>query len=655
METRNCPLFTIPPPPPNLNEHEISKNFTLKTNNEPERYLGIRLSPSGNMATEFKYRLEQTDRLENYILASHLSPYETNIFYQQIWLPKVEYCLPITSFSRTQCQKIHAKILKSILTKLHFNRNLPRAIVHGPKCRGGLGLTELYDIQGSMQICEVLYHLRKNDNIGTLIQISMRYLQLESGQSESVFTGNFMGYEYVSHTWCAPLWLYLTTIQGEILIDAHTNYVPQRSEDKHIMDDMCLDYQGRQLRQINQCRLWLHVITYADIISHDGNIILEWDWKGTSPAPSILNWPTQGKPDKSAWRTWRSALKKSLHLQQTTLRTPLGNWNCVEWHIKYQHYISPTKKLIYDMDKVITYHQILSTRLYKATGLPSLNQPDITWVPIEITQLGSQYLLAKKINVIQYQTPPASNTLYNILHQLPKGYQSVLSNIHLPHDDGTELYQQLLNKTLLCGSDGSVRDEVAGYAYKLVASLPENCLWGSNVCPPTLIIVSSLRAEIFGSLAVALSIELLLTKYSITEQNAYLTIIDNKTVVDRINSTNPPSKKKNYLIPEYELFYQVNAILQTSNATGTWKWVKAHRSGNDPEITLNNEMDSLAKQAVNTPSIHDTHTKFPKGCPSLQIKGLPITSNYRRSIKEAASSRKLEVYMKRKKQWTTST
>ena len=88
-------------------------------------------------------------------------------------------------------------------------------------------------------------------------------------------------------------------------------------------------YQGfkkGELELINQCHLYLQVITLADIATADGTAI---DETYLGPAKhgdrvSLLQWPTQHCPSPRAWSQWRKALQ---YLQyKGKIVTPLGQW-----------------------------------------------------------------------------------------------------------------------------------------------------------------------------------------------------------------------------------------------------------------------------------------------------------------------------------------
>ncbi len=77
---------------------------------------------------------------------------------------------------------------------------------------------------------------------------------------------------------------------------------------------------------INRCRLYLQVITVADIASADGKQIVPWVKDGFRHKDrySTLNWPTQARPPLRDWKLWRQALSQIE--ERGLLIEPLGEW-----------------------------------------------------------------------------------------------------------------------------------------------------------------------------------------------------------------------------------------------------------------------------------------------------------------------------------------
>ena len=65
---------------------EQDKVITHHNVHTAERYLGIQVAPSGQLQTEFQYRLQQSKELSSRICTAHLSRIEATTAYHSRWL-----------------------------------------------------------------------------------------------------------------------------------------------------------------------------------------------------------------------------------------------------------------------------------------------------------------------------------------------------------------------------------------------------------------------------------------------------------------------------------------------------------------------------------------------------------------------------------------
>ncbi len=132
-------------------------------------------------------------------------------------------------------------------------------------------------------------------------------------------------------------------------------------------------YSFNQLRSLNQCRLFLQVITLFDIASAEGKTILSsatQDVRATERSSSLV-WPRQESPPDSAWHLWRQALG---HFStQSKSHRSLGKWKTLP-HQTWQWYMGPSNNIIYHKLTATTWssyhavpHPTLSTRRARQT------------------------------------------------------------------------------------------------------------------------------------------------------------------------------------------------------------------------------------------------------------------------------------------------
>jgi len=82
-----------------LHSDSTTKPLHRISPDQAERYLGVRIAISGQMETEYQYRLETAKHFSTNITQSSLNKHEVWISFRAIWIPKIMYCLPLTTFT----------------------------------------------------------------------------------------------------------------------------------------------------------------------------------------------------------------------------------------------------------------------------------------------------------------------------------------------------------------------------------------------------------------------------------------------------------------------------------------------------------------------------------------------------------------------------
>jgi hypothetical protein len=95
-------------------------------------------------------------------------------------------------------------------------------------------------------------------------------------------------------------------------------------------------FSGKELQQINYCRIYLQVFFMSDIANVKGTEVEEWARKGKrqSGRKSDWEWPVQQRP--VSWKAWKDAIE---YLAPDNQISPtLGEWNkshhqVMEWYV----------------------------------------------------------------------------------------------------------------------------------------------------------------------------------------------------------------------------------------------------------------------------------------------------------------------------------
>ena len=115
----------------------------------------------------------------------------------------------------------------------------------------------------------------------------------------------------------------------------------QRDGDAFLMERLIIHFREyftpKEMGDINKCRIYLRVLTLADIYECNGRLIYSKIKKGerNKLRTSIYNWPLQIKPGAREWRCWRKAIETAW-----TKGVHLGSWKRTR-HQQFEWFWSP--------------------------------------------------------------------------------------------------------------------------------------------------------------------------------------------------------------------------------------------------------------------------------------------------------------------------
>jgi hypothetical protein len=148
---------------------------------EGTRVLGVRMAMDGTFNDKLKYRITQSKTMASKLYKSHLSSLDSFMVYETRYRPALQYPLTITTFSTSELKKIQQPFIHLLLPKIGLNQHTPRALIYGPRFRGGLGLVDLEEEQITRHFESFQGHIRRNDDIGVSLRIQLHTQQLEVG------------------------------------------------------------------------------------------------------------------------------------------------------------------------------------------------------------------------------------------------------------------------------------------------------------------------------------------------------------------------------------------------------------------------------------------------------------------------------------------
>jgi hypothetical protein len=283
---------------------------------QPNKGLGYRLCPDGNQGPHFKALYDSVAELCSAISGAQLSEKEARQALWQRLLPKLDYGLHASYFSKQQCKQMDCLINSTFLPPMRLNRNTPRAIIHGPLRYGGLELADTRTRQTQLHVKDMIKYLRWDQTVGGDILTALDNLQLASGFVTPILQATDKNIDYIDQGWILDLRKRLNEIGASMWIEQAWQPPLQREGDLSLMEQFLLVHSTpKQRRQLRQVLHWLQVITLADLVDPTGHFIPEGRLTGDWQAKSNLEWPRQPRPDKAAFATFRLFLRNTIFVK----------------------------------------------------------------------------------------------------------------------------------------------------------------------------------------------------------------------------------------------------------------------------------------------------------------------------------------------------
>jgi hypothetical protein len=119
---------------------------------EAYKYVGVQIAPDGNMKAQIQDLQKKCNIMCTIFAQTYFNANDANQGYMTVFAPAVKYVLPVTSISTLRLRQMQSRIVSTVLSRLRFNKHMPRHVVFSTKSKGGLGLLNLPSEQGSSQI-----------------------------------------------------------------------------------------------------------------------------------------------------------------------------------------------------------------------------------------------------------------------------------------------------------------------------------------------------------------------------------------------------------------------------------------------------------------------------------------------------------------------
>jgi hypothetical protein len=424
LETHNFSTLVIKD---HLNQPFYIQNKPTNNSHKSLGYLQSIATPKLYQKQKLEEVINQTTQVLTLVDLDYI---QTRVFYHTIFSPKIQYFTQLTSLSRPTLLASINKCNILTLQKMGYSSATPKGMYFGHKTFAGLELIDPYVYQGSQNVINLIRALQKHHPNSSLVKTTYFWWLFQDGRSICPLTDPESIDSITDSVWFSELKVFLRTYQ--ITLHLHLLLPPlQRKNDQYIMDVVYnQNYTKKVISNINQCRLFLQVLTISDITTVDGTCLesgsLEHKstWRQTHTSFKTM----RPKPNKSIWHYWTTFLSTLTYTNSKRLKIPLGDWLVSIQQIRTMSKTFRDQNYIYTKRK----NQILKT------NIGTQHQESISTLPSHVIPCVHSF-----------------NTIF------PTSYMRSLSE----NNNNQQETNFILPETILIFTDASVQNQVSAIAW----------------------------------------------------------------------------------------------------------------------------------------------------------------------------------------------
>lgn len=231
---------------------------------------------------------------------------------------------------------------------------------------GGLEFPEVYTLQDQVQLDYLIKQLRWDHTVANDFLVTLDSVQMCSGFTTPILATTTEPISYLSPSYIIDLQRRMSEMKAFLGIE--DIWVPQlqREGDEALMQRFlrCPQISRAMLRQANAVRLYLRVVTIADLADAGGTFIPAGMLTGKWQAGSDLKWPYQPLPPAKFWSAFRRCLRLTFSTRTPPYHHPtpflelnrtLGKWFDVPRNTWYMVYRSDSGVLWRDEKDGVLY------------------------------------------------------------------------------------------------------------------------------------------------------------------------------------------------------------------------------------------------------------------------------------------------------------
>ena len=649
FDNEGQPFITKPEELPvdvKLTDSESKTEYIINYKNchEAHRSLGVMFTPGGSNKAEYERMVKKSHSFAQRIGISNINRSEAKTLYFSCYIPGISYSLCVDSFTFNQCQKVQGATTQMFLSRMGFNRCLPSAVVYANPKIGGIGLRHLFSEQGTEKICYILQTIRCGSKTGQLLKIRLLWAHLFAGTQKPVLedTSTFLPHLDIVDPWIKTLREFLLSSELTITIPEFNDQRLKCENDEFIMTIAIQHMTKDEIIKVNNCRLFLRVITISDIASADGKTITTDAYWCIESAIIRGNgtWPTQERPGKKAITIWQKMIDIITEVESLKLETKLGPWTKTQSEV-----IRTNQSTFYDISttQVVKYDE--TTRAWtKGLGrkgrigfklygwIPAQTAPLLSnLVPASMEKSATTELLKwRKVEIAQ-ETNNTVRTWRELLESKSGWEKQLLSEAEFSYV-GTISAMTKHSNNVQVFVNSSVKDQFYSYSWIAFDDMKKT---GSASGTPIGTKSSLHRSETYAILSWLMMTRQLIRMHQNMEINFNTIIyVTSKTVVKEMDQKYDINCMKNAMIDDYDIVNEVKILMEELKKLGCTigiRIVKHKRKKKKDELTLIEERSiearTIAKEATkqNEPAEH-TNINVPS-CKAFLVSGDKILTS----------------------------
>ena len=555
--------------------------------------LGIVVAPSGCWKDHMNYLIKEkilpwNESIKSTYLQRH-DVYRaafTSIF------KSIDYTLPATSLSTSQCKDINAKLHKRFLPRIGIDTHMPLIFRYAPKKYQGLGSMNVEVKQFQEKVKIFLTHANTNSQLGQMIKVNLEYMHITIGVNTQIFSLPYSKYKMLCEDgWIQNLWEY--TEKYNIKIEG--SYIKPNDNRKHdyaLMEKIIHDdlYTDEDVKSINRCRIYLRVQNLSEIANGNGNSISYCARNHIRNPDQITKyeWPYQPYPRKHDWDVWDDALQHTWSDGNYNIIPTLG-----EWHTKRSFNtnwkISTSTKLLYYKVSDQTYNVYEK----KTSNRRNANQYQM----IESTSNLPADVTNAIVNRINPFTPrlevilPYEDLLPQTDITIQKEINIFMRQITFPTQNIEELIQDIIQGRAVAVTDASVSPitSIGASSFVITSGNLKSSCSGAHGVPNGSAPMDSYRAEIYGIYSILVCLQHLIQKYEI-QNGEILIACDNKAGLFNSLAYTDKSSIKN---GSFDILWAIYNIRQSISVKIRFQHVKGHQDTTGKPLTLLEKLNCI--------------------------------------------------------------